>query len=120
MPVDAGLPVLEPDLVLATLQRWKTSGRLTGEQFAFPARNALSNRLKQGWPPAYAGLGCAHDAPITLPLALERTELRDDDIPELLRRSHRLPPLRSRSTALEAAAIARCGTVRAVRNPPKE
>lgn len=105
LPVDAGLPVLEhlyddahlyvrtsvanhlgdiaatqPDLVLATLQRWKESGRLAGEQFAFLARNALRNRLKEGWPPAYAILGYAHDAPITLtPLTLERTELREGD-----------------------------------------
>jgi 3-methyladenine DNA glycosylase AlkC len=105
LPADAGLPVLEtlyddphlyvrtsvanhlgdiaatqPDLALATLQRWKASGRVTGEQFAFLARNALSNRLKQGWPPAYALLGYAHDAPITLtPIALERTELRAGD-----------------------------------------
>lgn len=105
LPADTGLPVLEtlyddphlyvrtsvanhlgdiaatqPDLVLATLQRWKTSGRVTGEQFAFLARNALSNRLKEGWPPAYALLGYAHDAPITLtPLVLERTELRVGD-----------------------------------------
>ncbi|OMI35688.1 hypothetical protein [Streptomyces sparsogenes] len=70
----------QPDLVPATLQRWKTSGRLTGEQFAFLARTALSNRLKEGWPPAYAILGYAHDAPITLtPPALERTEFRDGD-----------------------------------------
>ncbi|WP_328774847.1 hypothetical protein OHU17_00395 [Streptomyces goshikiensis] len=105
LPADAGLPVLEtlyddphlyvrtsvanhlgdiaatrPDLVLATLQRWKTSGRVTGERFAFLARNALSNRLKEGWSPAYALLGYAHDAPIALtPLVLERTELRDGD-----------------------------------------
>ncbi|CAM5504459.1 MULTISPECIES: hypothetical protein [Streptomyces] len=105
LPADAGLPVLEtlyddphlyvrtsvanhlgdiaatqPDLVLTTLQRWKGSGRVTGEQFAFLARNALSNRLKVGWPPAYALLGYAHDAPIALtPLVLERTELREGD-----------------------------------------
>ncbi|MGW1939212.1 hypothetical protein [Streptomyces goshikiensis] len=105
LPADAGLPFLEtlyddphlyvrtsvanhlgdiaatrPDLVLATLQRWKTSGRVTGERFAFLARNALSNRLKEGWSPAYAFLGYAHDAPIALtPLVLERTELRDGD-----------------------------------------
>ncbi|MFD9469354.1 hypothetical protein [Streptomyces goshikiensis] len=105
LPADAGLPVLEtlyddphlyvrtsvanhlgdiaatrPDLVLATLQRWKTSGRVTGERFAFLARNALSNRLKEGWSPAYALLGYAHDTPIALtPLILERTELRDGD-----------------------------------------
>ncbi|MEU9599837.1 hypothetical protein AB0E06_23860 [Streptomyces sp. NPDC048109] len=70
----------EPDLMLATLQRWKASGRLADEQFAFLARNALRSRLKKGWPPAYGILGFAHDAPITLtPLALERTELREGD-----------------------------------------
>ncbi|WP_294011861.1 hypothetical protein [Streptomyces sp.] len=32
------------------------------------------------WPPAYATLAYAHDAPIALtPLVLERTELRDGD-----------------------------------------
>jgi 3-methyladenine DNA glycosylase AlkC len=106
LPADAGLSVLEhlyddthlyvrtsvanhlcdiaatqPDLVLATLQRWRESGRLADEQFAFLARNALRNRLKEGWPPAYAVLGYAHDAPLTLtPLTLDRTELRDGDI----------------------------------------
>ncbi|GAB2816722.1 hypothetical protein GCM10027073_55620 [Streptomyces chlorus] len=36
--------------------------------------------MKEGWPPAYAILGYAHDAPITLtPLILERTELREGD-----------------------------------------
>ncbi|MET9105039.1 hypothetical protein [Streptomyces zhihengii] len=105
LPADAGLPVLEtlyddphlyvrtsvanhlgdiaatqPELVLDTLHRWKASGRVTGEQFAFLARNALMNRLKEGWPPAYALLGYPHDAPIALtPLVLQRTELRDGD-----------------------------------------
>jgi 3-methyladenine DNA glycosylase AlkC len=105
LPADAALPVLEqlyadthpfvrtsvahhlgdvattqPDLVLATLQRWKHSGRLSDEHFAFIARAALRNRLKEGWPPAYGILGCAHDAPIELtPLVLERTELRAGD-----------------------------------------
>ncbi|MEV7242723.1 hypothetical protein AB0N92_15940 [Streptomyces sp. NPDC093248] len=105
LPVDAALPVLDqlyddahlyvrtsvanhlsdiaasrPDLVLTTLQRWKQSGRLADEHFAFIARGALRNRLKEGWPPAYAILGYAHDAPIALtPLTLERTELRDGD-----------------------------------------
>jgi 3-methyladenine DNA glycosylase AlkC len=105
LPVDAALPVLDqlcddahlyvrtsvanhlsdiaasrPDLVLTTLQRWKQSGRLSDEHFAFIARGALRNRLKEGWPPAYAILGYAHDAPIALtPLVLERTELRDGD-----------------------------------------
>ncbi|MDQ0790212.1 MULTISPECIES: hypothetical protein [unclassified Streptomyces] len=105
MPVDAALPVLDqlygdahlyvrtsvanhlsdiaasqPDLVVTTFQRWKQSGRLADEHFAFIARGALRNRLKEGWPPAYAILGYAHDAPIALtPLVLERTELRDGD-----------------------------------------
>ncbi|MFF3412489.1 hypothetical protein ACFYW8_41400 [Streptomyces sp. NPDC002742] len=69
-----------PDLMLTTLQRWKQSGRLTDEHFAFIARGALRNRLKEGWPLACAVLGYAHDAPIALtPLTLERTELRDGD-----------------------------------------
>ncbi|WP_250405181.1 hypothetical protein [Streptomyces cellostaticus] len=105
LPAGAGLPVLEtlyddphlyvrtsvanhlgdiaatqPELVLDTLHRWKASGRVTGEQFAFLARNALLNRLTEGWPPAYALLGYPHDAPIALtPLILQRTELRDGD-----------------------------------------
>ncbi|MER7933000.1 MULTISPECIES: hypothetical protein [unclassified Streptomyces] len=74
------IAVTQPDLVLATLQRWRASGRVAGEQFAFLARTALSNRLKEGWPPAYALLGYAHEAPITLtPLVLERTELHAGD-----------------------------------------
>lgn len=106
LPVDAALPVLEqlyedahlyvrtsvanhlsdiaasyPDLVLTTLHRWKESGRLSDEHFAFIARGALRNRLKEGWPPAYGILGYAHDAPVELtPLTLERTELRDGDV----------------------------------------
>ncbi|MEV8598756.1 hypothetical protein AB0465_02450 [Streptomyces griseoviridis] len=81
LPADAGLPVLktlnddlhryvrtyvanhmgdvaatQPDLAPATLQRWRASGRVTGEQFAILARDALSNRLKEGWPPAHAAL----------------------------------------------------------------
>jgi 3-methyladenine DNA glycosylase AlkC len=105
LPPDAGLPVLEqlyadthpfvrtsianhlgdiattqPDLVLLTLERWKHSGRLSDKDFAFIARAALRNRLKEGWPPSYGILGYAHDAPVELtPLVLERTELRDGD-----------------------------------------
>ncbi|MFC9131923.1 hypothetical protein ACFT4A_34510 [Streptomyces sp. NPDC057099] len=105
LPTDAALPVLEqlyddthpfvrtsvanhlsdiaaekPGLVLEILQRWKQSGRLPDKHFTVIARGALRNRLKEGWPPAYAILGYAHDAPITLtPLTLERTELRDGD-----------------------------------------
>ncbi|MET9956403.1 hypothetical protein ABZ135_33320 [Streptomyces sp. NPDC006339] len=69
-----------PDLVLATLQRWQRSGRVSDKHFTFIARGALRSRLKEGWPPAYGILGYAHDAPIELtPLTLERTELRDGD-----------------------------------------
>ncbi|MDT0474033.1 hypothetical protein RM863_18050 [Streptomyces sp. DSM 41014] len=86
LPADAGLPVLktlhddphryvrtsvanhlgdvaatQPDFAPATLQRWRASGRVTGEQFAFLTRDALSNRLKEGGPPAHAALlGYAH------------------------------------------------------------
>lgn len=70
----------KPDLVLATLQRWKEAGRATDTNFTFIAREALRTRLKQGWPPAYAFLGYASDAPIEIsPLALERTEFVDGD-----------------------------------------
>ncbi|MBN0045662.1 DNA alkylation repair protein [Streptomyces actuosus] len=105
LPADAALPVLEqlygdsstyvrasvanhlhdlsdtqPDLVLATLQRWKDSGRAADKHFTFIARQALRSRLKKGWPAAYAFLGYAHDAPIDLsPLTLERTELTEGD-----------------------------------------
>ncbi|MFJ6298166.1 hypothetical protein ACIQJX_33050 [Streptomyces griseoviridis] len=76
LPADAGLPVLktlhddphryvrtsvanylgdvaatQPDFAPATLQRWRASGGVTGEQFAFLARDALGNRLKEGGPP---------------------------------------------------------------------
>lgn len=72
------LSVEQPDLVLATLQRWKASGRATEQHFTFIAREALRSRLKAGWPAAYAFLGYPHDAPVELtPLVLERTELLD-------------------------------------------
>ncbi|MFE9968660.1 hypothetical protein [Streptomyces sp. NPDC005525] len=103
LPADAGLPVVEqlyadpspfvrtsvanhlhdlcadqPELVLATLQRWQESGCAPDQHFAFIAREALRSRLKAGWPAAYAFLGYAHDAPVELtPLVLERTELFD-------------------------------------------
>lgn len=105
LPADAALPILDqlyadahpyvrtsvanhlndiassqPELVLTTLKRWKTASRLSDEHFAYIARNALRNRLKEGWPPAYGVLGYTHDAPIELtPLTLERTDLRDGD-----------------------------------------
>lgn len=56
----------QPDLVLTTLRRWKETGRATDKHFEFIARQALRSRLKKGWPPAYAFLGYAHDAPVEL------------------------------------------------------
>src|SRR5947207_12837379 len=102
VPVDAGLPVLDqlyrdssryvtqsvanhlrdiaatdPDLVLATLTRWKADGRVSDKEFDFIARQALKTKLKQGWPPAYEFLGYASDAPIEVSAVhLERTQLR--------------------------------------------
>jgi 3-methyladenine DNA glycosylase AlkC len=74
------LSVTQPDLVLATLQRWKDSGLAADKHFTFIARQALRSRLKKGWPAAYTFLGYAHDAPLDLsPLTLERTELADGD-----------------------------------------
>ncbi|MFI9042082.1 hypothetical protein, partial [Streptomyces sp. NPDC053726] len=74
------LSVTQPDLVLATFQRWKVSGLVPDKHFAFIARQALRSRLKKGWPGAYAFLGYAPDAPVELtPLVLERTELVDGD-----------------------------------------
>lgn len=35
----ADIAAPQPDRVPAGLQRWKTSGRVTGEQFAFLVRN---------------------------------------------------------------------------------
>jgi len=101
LPADAGLPVLDqlhadtsryvtqsvanhlrdiaatdPDLVLATLTRWKAEGRARDREFDFIAREALKTRLKDGWPPAYEFLGYASDAPVEVsPVRLERTEL---------------------------------------------
>lgn len=106
LPADAGLPVLDqlysdssryvtqsvanhlrdiaatdPDLVLATLTRWKAEGRASGKEFDFIAREALKTRLKEGWPPAYEFLGYASDAPVEVsPVRLERTELHAGEI----------------------------------------
>ncbi|MFI6113257.1 hypothetical protein [Kitasatospora sp. NPDC051164] len=106
LPADAALPVLDrlfadsstyvrtsvanhlhdlaatqPELVLATLRRWKDTHSATDKHFAFIARTALRSRLKKGSPDAYAFLGYPHDAPLDLtPLALERTELADGDV----------------------------------------
>ncbi|MCZ0975887.1 hypothetical protein O1L55_40805 [Streptomyces albulus] len=105
LPADAALPVLdqlysdtssyvrtsvanhlhdlsadEPELVLATLQRWKKSGCATDQHLTFIAREALRSRLKEGWPDAYAFLGYANDAPVELtPLTVERNQLSDGD-----------------------------------------
>jgi len=102
LPVDTALPVLEqlyadasryvtqsvanhlrdiaathPDLVLATLTRWKATRRANDKQFAFIAREALKARLKEGWPAAYEFLGYASDAPVEVsPIRIERTDLR--------------------------------------------
>jgi 3-methyladenine DNA glycosylase AlkC len=101
LPVDAGLPVLDqlhcdssryvtqsvanhlrdiaatdPDLVLATLTRWKVNRRAGDKEFDFIAREALKTKLKEGWPPAYVFLGYASDAPVDVSaLRLERTQL---------------------------------------------
>ncbi|WP_326812393.1 hypothetical protein OIE62_07095 [Streptomyces scopuliridis] len=106
LPADVALPVLErlyadsstyvrtsvanhlhdladtqPNLVLATLQRWKDTQSATDKHFAFIARTALRSKLKKGWPDAYAFLGYPHNAPVELtPLVLERTELVDGDV----------------------------------------
>lgn len=105
LPIDAALPVLDqiyadsskyvirsvanhlhdiafdkPGIVLTILQRWKDAGHATNRNFTFIAREALRSRLKQGWPPAYAFLGYASDAPIDVsPLSLERTQLIEGD-----------------------------------------
>ena len=105
VPIEAGLPVLDrlyadpsryvtrsvanhlhdiaadqPDLALATLQRWKTTKLASDTEFTFIARQALRSRLKKGWPPAYELLGYSSDAPVELsPLRLEATELTDGE-----------------------------------------
>lgn len=102
LPIDAGLPILEqlyadpsryvirsvanhlrdiaatdPDLVLATLTRWRTARLTNDKQLAFIAREALKSRLKEGWPAAYQFLGYAHDAPVEVsPIRIQCTTLR--------------------------------------------
>ncbi|MGW0673435.1 hypothetical protein [Streptomyces sp. NPDC002746] len=106
LPTDAALPVLDrlyadsstyvrtsvanhlhdlagtqPELVLATLRRWKDTAGASDQHFAFIARTALRSKLKNGSADAYAFLGYPHDAPLQLtPLVLERTELADGDV----------------------------------------
>src|SRR6266550_2347459 len=101
LPADAGLPILDqlyldpsryvtqsvanhlrditatdPDLVLATLTRWKARGHTDDKELSFVAREALKTKLKQGWPPAYEFLGYATDAPVHVSTVhLERTHL---------------------------------------------
>src|SRR6266545_7320469 len=101
LPADVGLPVLDqlysdssryvtrsvanhlrdiaatdPDLVLATLTRWKAEARASDREFDFIAREALKTRLKEGWPPAYEFLGYASDVPVDVSaVRLERTQL---------------------------------------------
>lgn len=101
LPVDAGLPILErlyadpsryvtqsvanhlrdiagtdPDLVLATLIKWRADQRTDDKQLAFIAREALKTRLKEGWPAAYEFLGYANDAPIEVsPVRIQVTQL---------------------------------------------
>lgn len=105
LPADAGLPVLnylygdrsrfvsrsvgnhlrdvtatDPDLVLATLTRWKAEGRASDKEFDVVAREALQNKLKQGWAPAFDFLGYASDAPVEVSaIRLERAQLRVGD-----------------------------------------
>lgn len=70
----------EPDLVLATLTRWRTEGRTADKELAFITREALKARLKDGWPPAYTLTGYAPQAAVTVtPLRLSRTDYQLGD-----------------------------------------
>ncbi|MFD5920680.1 DNA alkylation repair protein [Kitasatospora sp. NPDC058201] len=107
LPVDTALPLLDalyadnsrfvttsvanhlrdiartrPDLVLATLTRWRTEGRATDTELAFITREALKARLRAGWPPAYTILGYDPRADVSVsPLRLARTDYRlGDDV----------------------------------------
>ncbi|MEV2258565.1 DNA alkylation repair protein [Streptomyces anulatus] len=105
LPVDTALPLLDelyadssrfvttsvanhlrdiartcPDLVLATLTRWRTEGRAKPAELAFITREALKTRLKDGWPPAYALTGYDPQAAVDVsPLRLPHTECRLGD-----------------------------------------
>ncbi|WP_327309875.1 hypothetical protein OG730_42080 (plasmid) [Streptomyces sp. NBC_01298] len=105
LPVDTALPLLDilyadssrfvttsvanhlrdiartlPDLVLATLTRWRTEGRATDAELAFITREALKSRLKDGWAPAYALTGYDPQAAVSVsPLRLAHTEYRLGD-----------------------------------------
>ncbi|MEU8544821.1 DNA alkylation repair protein [Streptomyces sp. NPDC048717] len=102
LPVDTALPLLDtlyadtsrfvttsvanhlrdisrtkPDLVLATLTRWRTEGRATDTELTFITREALKTRLKDGWAPAYTILGYDPQADVSVsPLRLPRTHYR--------------------------------------------
>ncbi|MFF7400638.1 DNA alkylation repair protein [Streptomyces murinus] len=70
----------QPELVLATLTRWRTEGRAAHGELAFITREALKARLKAGWAPAYTLTGYDPQAAVTVsPLRLPRTEYRLGD-----------------------------------------
>ncbi|GAB7101873.1 DNA alkylation repair protein [Streptomyces phaeofaciens JCM 4814] len=70
----------EPELVLATLTRWRTEGRAADAELAFITREALKARLKAGWAPAYTLTGYNPQAAISVsPLRLTHTEFRLGD-----------------------------------------
>ncbi|MFE9424256.1 DNA alkylation repair protein [Kitasatospora sp. NPDC006697] len=70
----------QPDLVLATLARWRAEGRATAAELAFITREALKARLKDGWPPAYTILGYDPQAAVSVsPLRLPHTQYRLGD-----------------------------------------
>ncbi|MET9778812.1 DNA alkylation repair protein [Streptomyces sp. NPDC006367] len=102
LPVDAALPLLDtlyadssrfvttsvanhlrdiartqPELVLATLARWRAEGRAADAELAFITREALKARLKDGWAPAYTLTGYDPQAAVSVsPLRLLHTEYR--------------------------------------------
>ncbi|MFP8903124.1 hypothetical protein [Streptomyces atacamensis] len=105
LPVDTALPLLDtlyadssrfvttsvanhlrdiartrPELVLATLTRWRTEGRAKDAELAFITREALKARLKAGWAPAYTLTGYDPQAAVSVsPLRLTHTEYRLGD-----------------------------------------
>ncbi|UFQ99807.1 hypothetical protein KBP30_00480 [Streptomyces sp. Go40/10] len=105
LPVDTALPLLDtlytdssrfvttsvanhlrdiartrPELVLATLTRWRTEGRAEAGELAFIAQEALKARLKQGWAPAYTLTGYDPQAAVSVsPLRLPHTEYQLGD-----------------------------------------
>ncbi|MEU9301925.1 hypothetical protein [Streptomyces sp. NPDC048269] len=69
-----------PELVLATLTRWRTEGRAADAELAFITREALKARLKAGWAPAYTLTGYDPQAAISVsPLRLPHSEFRLGD-----------------------------------------